>query len=167
MTAKTIGIRTLEAKNIAFEVFAYDATIRDANLVADEIGVPAQQVFKTLVVVRETGKPFLVMIPADRQLDLKKFARQIEEKKVKMATHNQAEELTGLQVGGISALALLNRAFEIYLDRSAESFDQIVISAGKKGLQVKLMVRDLIAVTKARLIDASDSLLGSQDQKKG
>lgn len=156
MTAKTIAMRTLDAKNIPYEVFTYDMAVRDATLVADEIGVSHQQVFKTLVVVRETGKPFLVMIPADRQLNLKRFAKQIGEKKVKMASHNQAEELTGLQVGGISTLALLNRGFGIYLDESAESFDQIVISGGKKGLQVKLAVRDLIIITQARLINASD-----------
>ncbi len=156
MTAKTIAMRTLDAKNIPYEVFTYDTAVRDATLVADEIGVSHQQVFKTLVVVRETGKPFLVMIPADRQLNLKRFAKQIGEKKVKMASHNQAEELTGLQVGGISTLALLNRGFGIYLDESAESFDQIVISGGKKGLQVKLAVRDLIIITQARLINASD-----------
>ena len=156
MTAKTIAMRTLDAKNIPYEVFTYDTTVRDATLVADEIGVPYQQVFKTLVVVRETGKPLLVMLPADRQLNLKRFARQIGEKKVKMAGHNQAEELTGLQVGGISTLALLNRGFGVYLDESAESFDQIVISGGKKGLQVKLAVRDLIVITQARLINASD-----------
>lgn len=156
MTAKTIAMRTLDAKNIPYEVFTYDTAVRDATLVADEIGVPHQQVFKTLVVVRETGKPFLVMIPADRQLNLKRFARQIGEKKVKMASHNQAEELTGLQVGGISTLALLNRGFGIYLDESAESFDQIVISGGKKGLQVKLAVRDLVIITQARLTNASD-----------
>ena len=156
MTAKTIAMRALDAKNIPYEVFTYDTTVMDATLVADEIGVPHQQVFKTLVVVRETGKPLLVMLPADRQLSLKRFARQIGEKKVKMASHNQAEELTGLQVGGISTLALLNRGFGIYLDESAESFDQIVISGGKKGLQVKLAVRDLIVITQARLINASD-----------
>ncbi len=156
MTAKTIAMRALDAKNIPYEVFTYDTTVRDATLVADEIGVPYQQVFKTLVVVRETGKPLLVMLPADRQLNLKRFARQIGEKKVKMAGHNQAEELTGLQVGGISTLALLNRGFGVYLDESAESFDQIVISGGKKGLQVKLAVRDLIVITQARLINASD-----------
>jgi Cys-tRNA(Pro)/Cys-tRNA(Cys) deacylase len=156
MTAKTIAMRALDAKNIPYEVFTYDTTVRDATLVADEIGVPHQQVFKTLVVVRETGKPLLVMLPADRQLNLKRFARQISEKKVKMAGHNQAEELTGLQVGGISTLALLNRGFGVYLDDSAKSFDQIVISGGKKGLQVKLAVRDLIVITQARLINASD-----------
>lgn len=156
MTAKTIAMRALDAKNIPYEVFTYDTTVRDAILLADEIGVPHQQVFKTLVVVRETGKPLLVMLPADRQLNLKRFARQIGEKKVKMAGHNQAEELTGLQVGGISTLALLNRGFGVYLDESAESFDQIVISGGKKGLQVKLAVRDLIVITQARLINASD-----------
>lgn len=156
MTTKTMAMRALEANNIPYEVLTYDSTITDATLVADEIGLPHLWVYKTLVVVRAGGKPMLVMIPAAWQLDLKKLAKAIGEKKVKMASHKQAEELTGLQVGGISALALLNRGFDIYLDESAESIDRVCISAGKKGLQMLLSVQDLIDVTGARLIDISE-----------
>jgi Cys-tRNA(Pro)/Cys-tRNA(Cys) deacylase len=156
MTTKTMAMRTLEAKNIPYEVLTYDETITDATFVADEIGLPQQRVFKTLVVVRNGGKPMLVIIPSNKQIYLKRLAKAVGEKKVKMASHKQAEELTGLQVGGISALALLNRGFDIYLDESAGSIDKICISAGKKGLQVQLSVQDLIDVTRAHLIDISD-----------
>jgi Cys-tRNA(Pro)/Cys-tRNA(Cys) deacylase len=156
MATKTMAMRTLDAKRIPYEVLTYDSSISDAALVADEIGLPHEQVFKTLVVVRNDRKSMLVMIPADRQLDLKSLAKMVGEKKVKMASHKQAEELTGLQVGGISALALLNRGFDIYLDASAGSFDRICISAGKKGLQVRLSAKDLIAATDARVIDVAN-----------
>jgi Cys-tRNA(Pro)/Cys-tRNA(Cys) deacylase len=155
MTTKTMAMRALEAKNIPYEVLTYDATITDAALVANEVGLPQQRVFKTLVVVRNGGKPMLVMIPSNRQLNLKRLAKAVGEKKVKMASHKQAEELTGLQVGGISALALLNRGFDVYLDESADTIEKICISAGEKGLQLMLSVQDLIDVTGARLIDIS------------
>jgi Cys-tRNA(Pro)/Cys-tRNA(Cys) deacylase len=96
------------------------------------------------------------MLPADRQLDLKKLAKAMNVKKVAMATQREAEHLTGLQVGGISALALLNRGFAVFLDASAQAYEQIYISAGQRGLDIKLAVRDLVRVTKARFVDASE-----------
>jgi Cys-tRNA(Pro)/Cys-tRNA(Cys) deacylase len=153
---KTNAMKLLEGKKVPYQSYAYPANLRDAQEVAAAVSIPVGQVFKTLVVPRpQPGKPMLVMIPSDRQLDLKKLAKAVGEKKLKMATHNEAERLTGLQVGGISALGLLNRGFDIYLDQPALAFDQIVISAGQRGLQIKLAVSDLVRVSKARMVDAS------------
>lgn len=139
----------------AHEVIPYSAEMRDAELIAEAIDVPAGELFKTLVVLRPPAKPVLVMVPADRQLDLKKLARTLGEKKVKMAGHDEAEALTGLKVGGISALALLNKGFVILLDASARAQEQILISGGQRGLDVKLAVKDLVKITGARLVDVS------------
>lgn len=155
MAEKTLAIRFLGGKKVAFEVHEYPASERDAVIVAEEMGVPAEQVFKTLVVLRPPKKPMLVMVPADKQLDLKKLAKAVGEKKVKMASHSEAESLTGLQVGGISALALVNKGFAMFLDKSAESFNQIYISAGQRGLDIKLAVKDLVKLTQARLVDVA------------
>jgi Cys-tRNA(Pro)/Cys-tRNA(Cys) deacylase len=155
MTEKTIAMRLLEGKKVAYQVHEFPVSERDAAVVAQELGVPAEQVFKTLVVTRPPKKPMLVMIPADRQLDLKKMAKAVGEKKVKMAGHAEAESLTGLQVGGISALALVNKGFAVFLDKSAEQFDQIYVSAGQRGLDIQLGVKDLMKVTQARLVDAT------------
>ena len=153
---KTNAMKLLEGKKVPYESYSYPANLRDAQEVAAAVGWPAGQVFKTLVVPRpKPSKPLLVMIPADRQLDLKKLAKAVREKKLKMATQREAELLTGLQVGGISALALLNKGFAIYLDQTAHAFDQIVISAGQRGLQIKLAVPDLVKVTRARMVDAA------------
>jgi len=153
---KTIAMKLLEGKKVAYETFSYPASLRDAQEVAAAVGWPAEQVFKTLVVPRpKQGKPMLVMIAADRQLDLKKLAKAVKEKKLKMATQREAERLTGLQVGGISALALLNRGFDIYLDDSAQEHTWIIISAGQRGLQIKLAVSDLVAVSGATRVDVS------------
>lgn len=154
---KTLAMRLLEGKKVAYTVVVYPEHLRDATEITQMLSVPAGQLFKTLVVLPPEGrpntKPLLVMIPADKQLGLKKLAKTVGVKKVKMATHEQAERLTGLQVGGISALALVQRPFTIYLDQSARQYEQIYISAGQRGLNIKLAVSDLIKLTQARLID--------------
>lgn len=155
MAEKTLAMRLLEGKKVAYEVHEYPASERDAEMVAIEIGAPAEQVFKTLVVLRPPKKPMLIMVPADRQLDLKKTAKVVGEKKVKMAAHAEAEAMTGLEVGGISALALVNKGFAVFLDESAERFDQIYVSAGQRGLDIQLAVKDLVKVTGARLVDVT------------
>jgi Cys-tRNA(Pro)/Cys-tRNA(Cys) deacylase len=152
---KTLAMRVLEGQKIPYEAVAYPNTERDALKVAAHLGVPAGEVFKTLVVVRERGKPLLVLIPADRQLDMKALAAAVGEKKLKMATHQEAEQLTRLQVGGISPLALLNKGFAIYLDQSATALAQIYVSAGQKGINLRVPVIGLIRVTGAQVIAAA------------
>lgn len=152
---KTLAMRLLEGKGIRYKAVTYPSSERDATVVARHLGVPAAQVFKTLVVLRERGKPFLTMIPADRQLDLKKMARAVGEKKLQMARHDQAEKMTGLEVGGISPLILLNRGFDIVLDANARKFNSIYISAGKKGINLEVPVEGLLEVTAARVLDVA------------
>jgi Cys-tRNA(Pro)/Cys-tRNA(Cys) deacylase len=72
-----------------------------------------------------------------------------------MAGHDQAEKLTGLKVGGISALALLNRPFDVYLDDAALQYEQILVSGGQRGVDLELRVSDLLAVTGAQTIVAT------------
>jgi Cys-tRNA(Pro)/Cys-tRNA(Cys) deacylase len=97
----------------------------------------------------------LVMIPGDRELDLKKLAKAVGAKKLKMASHQQAEQMTGLQVGGISPLVLVNKGFDIYLDEAARRHDAIFVSAGQKGINLRVAVADVLDVTGARWVDAS------------
>jgi Cys-tRNA(Pro)/Cys-tRNA(Cys) deacylase len=156
MAQKTQAMRVLEGQGIHYSSHTYDKSERDALLIAAEVGVPPEKVFKTLVVARQQMKPLLVMVPADRQLSLKKLAMLMGEKKVKMASHAEAERLTGLQVGGISPLVLLNKGFQIVLDRSAQDHQEIVLSAGQRGLQLRMQVSDLIQVTRPRILDVVD-----------
>jgi Cys-tRNA(Pro)/Cys-tRNA(Cys) deacylase len=72
-----------------------------------------------------------------------------------MATHREAEELTGLQVGGISALTLLDGGFQVYLNRSAENLSAFVVSAGQRGMNLRMRVDDFVRLTKARFVEAS------------
>lgn len=155
MTEKTQAMRALEGKKIAYAVLTYSADTRDAEEVALLVGLPPNEVFKTLVVMPpEPGKkPMLVMIPADKHLNLKQLAAASGAKKLKMATQREAEQLTGLQVGGISAVALLNKGFAVFIDRAAQAVPSVCISAGKRGLQIRLATADLIKLTNARVVD--------------
>ena len=154
-SAKTNAMRVLDARQVPYEVFTFSPDIHSAEGVAHVLGLPPEQVYKTLVVVRPQGRAMLVMIAGDRELDLKGFAKAIGEKKVAMASQREAEELTGLQVGGISALALVGRPFDVYIDRPATRLSHILVSAGQRGINLRVAVEDLIRVTRARVVDAS------------
>jgi Cys-tRNA(Pro)/Cys-tRNA(Cys) deacylase len=160
MTAPNILLPKLvqyALKGVNFETTTFPDTMRDAEEIAAFLGLPPAQLFKTLVIVSpdNKGKQYLVIIAANQQLDLKQFAKAVAEKKLVMASHDQAEKLTGLQVGGISALALKNKNFKIYLDESAQQFEQIYVSGGKRGLDVKLAVTDLVQITGAAFVNAA------------
>lgn len=157
MVQKTLAMRLLEGKGVPYEAVTYDSNVRDAEVVAEQVGAPEEQVFKTLVAVRDRGKPMLVMVPAPQQLDLKKLAKAMGEKKVKMASHDEAEKLTGLQVGGISPLLLVNRGFEILIDESAKAHDAVYVSAGEKGINLKVPVSDLVELTGATYVAVTGS----------
>ena len=153
MTDKTNTMRMLEARNVPYTAHYFSSDIHSAEEVAEAVGLPAQEVFKTLVAIPPKGHPLLAIVPGDRELDLKKLARAAKQKKVRMASHRQAESLTGLQVGGISALALLHKTFRVFLDASAERFERILVSAGQRGINLQLPVVDLVEVVDARIAD--------------
>lgn len=138
-----------------FDLFELSAEKHSAEETAELLGVAPALVFKTLVVLSEDRgrKPLLVMVPAGRELSLKALAAALgERKKLRMATQAEAEALTGLKVGGISALALLNRGFAVCLDDTAGQLAHIHISAGQRGATLRLAVSDLVALTQARLV---------------
>lgn len=153
---KPLAIRMLEQRKIPHQVFEFDDTIRSAQEVARVTGTPADQVLKTLVVEQEPprGKPFLVMMPSSLEIDLKVLAQSLELKKLRMASHRDAEAQTGLKVGGISALALLGKGFPVLIEETATLFDDILVSAGQRGWDVRLRLADLLGLTGARPVRA-------------
>jgi Cys-tRNA(Pro)/Cys-tRNA(Cys) deacylase len=152
---KSNVIRMLEARHVPYQAYTYATSIRSAEDVAQVLGLPAHEVYKTLVVLPPRGKPLLLVIPGPRALDLKRLAQALGAKKLRMATHREAEELTGLQAGGISALALLDRGFQVYVDQAAQTITAFVVSAGQRGMNLRLRVDDFMGVTRARFVDAS------------
>ncbi len=148
--------RLLDSRKIAYTVFELPAEKIGALEAARLLHVAPEEVYKTIVVTREKpGKPLLVVIPGPNEVDLKRVATFLGEKKVHLPTERQAEQLTGLQAGGISPLALLNRGFEVLLDQSAQVHDTLHISGGQRGLNIRLPVQALIDLTHARLAEVS------------
>ena len=92
----------------------------------------------------------LVVVPGNSTVDLKLVASALNEKKVYLPTEREAEELTGLQAGGISPLALIKKGFQVVIDSSAQNFKEIHVSGGQRGLNIKLSVADLVKLTNAR-----------------
>lgn len=148
--------RMLDARHIHYTAYELPAEKIGALEAANLMNVPAERVFKTIVVTRVgKGKPILAMVPGPTEVDLKALAKAVGEKKLALATQREAEQLTGLQVGGISALALLNRGFQMVLDASAERLDEIYISGGQRGLDICLSVKDLVHLTNSRIAPIS------------
>lgn len=120
---KLNSMRLLDSHKVAYEVHSYTYDPDDppdASEVARRIGLPPAQVFKTLVVTPgATARPLLVMLPADRHLDLKRLAAAVGQKRLELMPRAETERLTGLKVGGIGALALVQKRWASYLDRSA------------------------------------------------
>lgn len=157
MKNKLNSMRLLEQHKIPYEVVEFSDELRDAEVIAEVIGLPPFMVYKTLVVEPErTGaKPFLVMIAADRKLDLKKLASVAGEKKVRMAAHKDAEAMTGLKVGGISALALTHKNWTVFLDQPAMNLQNILVSGGQRGIDLRVPTQALIGLLRPRLAEIS------------
>jgi len=143
--------RLLDAKKIAYQAFELSAEKHSALETAAMLGVAPELVYKTIVLAREKGKPLLVIIPGPNVVDLKAVAAALGEKKVRLTTQREAEQLTGLQAGGISPLALINRGFSVLLDNSALAQPEIHISGGQRGLNIRLGVDALVKLCSARL----------------
>lgn len=148
--------RLLDAQHIAYQAYELPAEKLGAFETAQILGVPPERVYKTIVVLRSgKGKPLLAIVPGDSEVDLKKLARAVNEKKLTLPTERQAEQLTGLQAGGISPLALIKRGFQMILDQTAQSQNEIHISGGQRGVNIRLSVSALITVTGAQVADIS------------
>lgn len=148
--------RLLDQRKIPYTAYELPAEKLGALEVAQILGVKPELVYKTIVVRREgQGKPILAVVPGPQEVDLKALARAVGVKKVHLASQRQAEQLTGLQVGGISPLALLNQGFQVVLEAAAQDHTEIYLSGGQRGLNLCLPVNAVIALTNAMLAHIS------------
>jgi Cys-tRNA(Pro)/Cys-tRNA(Cys) deacylase len=144
--------RFLDSRKVSYTAFETPAEKLGALEVARILGVSPETVFKTIVVIREKpGKLILALIPGNQSLDLKILAAALGEKKMYLPTEREAEKMTGLQAGGISPLALINKGFQVVIDSSAQNLTQIHVSGGQRGINIRLPVTDLMKLTNARL----------------
>jgi len=146
--------RLLDSKKIVYTAYELPAEKLGAEETARILAVPLEIVFKTIVVLREKpGKSILAVVPGTGEVNLKAVASALGEKKVHLPTQAEAEKITGLQAGGISPLALINKGFTVLLDSSALTYEHIHVSGGQRGLNILLPVKSLIALTNARTAD--------------
>jgi Cys-tRNA(Pro)/Cys-tRNA(Cys) deacylase len=144
--------RFLDSRKIRYQAYETPAEKLGALETATILHVPPELVYKTIVVNREKPKkPLLAVVPGPWNVDLKLLAAALGEKKVHLPTEREAEQLTGLQAGGISPLALLNKGFQVMIDSSARNHPEIHVSGGQRGLNIRLGVDDLIKLTNARV----------------
>jgi len=152
MTIVNNVTRLLDSRKIPYTVFELPPEKLGAFETARLLDVEPDTVYKTIVVTRDRPrKPLLVVIPGSHQVDLKSLAAFLGEKKVRLPTERDAEVITGLQAGGISPLALLNKGFQVVLDASAREQVEIHVSGGQRGLNIRLPVEAFIRLTKARV----------------
>ena len=156
---KTHAIRLLESKGVPHTVTVYDDSgeFHTGEEAAALVGAAAHTVYKTLVVLRDppSGRPMLAIVPVALQADLKALATALGEKRLRMSTQKEAERLTGLQAGGISALAVPLGRFDVLIDEQARSLERVHVSAGGRGLDVELAVDDLVGLTGAKFVKAT------------
>lgn len=158
--AKTNAARLLDSLGIAYEVRAYEVDPDDLSAisVARKIGLPAEQVFKTLLTRAATGAGqrdaihLFAVIPGDAELDLKKLAHAASVKKIELASLKDVEPLTGYVRGGVTVMAA-RTAFPAYADETIELHDVISISAGQRGTQLVMAPADYLRATGAILAD--------------
>jgi Cys-tRNA(Pro)/Cys-tRNA(Cys) deacylase len=146
---KTNATRLLDNLGIAYELREYEVDPDDlsAGKVAQAIGFPPEQVFKTLLAKGEAGF-CMAVVPGDQEVDLKALARLSGNRRVELVPVAQLQQLTGYIRGGVTALAA-KKAFPVFIDETAELFDVISISAGLRGLQILLKPQDYVQAVQA------------------
>ena len=151
---KTNAIRILEANKINFQLFSYEFSLDeiDAVSVARKIDAEPESVFKTLIARSNTNELFVFVIPGNETLDLKKAANVSGVKKIDMIKEKELLPLTGYIKGGCTPVGL-KKPFPIFIDETIELFDEIYVSAGVRGTQMKLNPLELVKLVNAKIED--------------
>ena len=152
MPTKTNATRLLDQMGIHYELREYEVDPDDlaAETVAGKIGLPPEQVFKTLVARGDRNGICLAVIPGNAELDLKALAAASGDRKIQLVPVKELQALTGYIRGGVTALAA-KKDYPVYVDETVELFDVISISAGVRGLQILLTPANFLKATKATL----------------
>ena len=154
---KTNAMRTLENHKINYDVheYAWNEEHTDAKTAAAKVDMPFEKIYKTLVAVGNNTGVIVACIPASTELDLKKFAKANGNKKVDMLHMKDLEKTTGYIRGGCSPVGM-KKLFPTYIAAEAEALETIVVSAGKRGMQMEVIPLDLIEVTNGEFADITE-----------
>ena len=147
---KTNGARILESLGISFEIQEYEVDPEDlsATTVARKIGMPPEQVFKTLLTTGGPNLYIFAVIPGDAELDFKKLARAAGLRKAEMVPLKDVQPLTGYIRGGVTVFGA-KKAYPVFVDETAILFDKISVSAGARGTQLILSPQDYLRAAQA------------------
>jgi len=154
---KTNAVRLLDARKIQYDLLEYEVDENDLSAVtlARKIGKDPSQIFKTLVLRGDKTGVFVAVIPGDSEVDLKKAAKVSGNKNSAMTAMKELLPLTGYIRGGCSPLGM-KKNYPVYIHETCQLFDRIFISAGTRGMQIKLSPEDLILMTGAVVCDISN-----------
>lgn len=154
---KTNAVRLLDEKGIAYELRAYEVDPEDltAETVAAKIGLPLEQVFKTLVARGDRHGVCFAVVPGNAKLDLKALAKLTGDRKMETVALKEVQPLTGYIRGGVTVLGA-KKAYPVYVDETIELFDVVSISAGVRGLQILLAPASYLHATAATVGSIAD-----------
>ena len=151
---KTNAMRILDSKKIKYSIIEYD--IEDGKIdgisVARRTGQNIEEVYKTLVTIGASKELYVFVIPVACELSLKKAAKAAKEKKVEMIHVNDILKFTGYIRGGCSPIGM-KKLYKTFIHEAAKDIDTICVSGGKKGLQIRLIPKELVDISKAELVD--------------
>jgi Cys-tRNA(Pro)/Cys-tRNA(Cys) deacylase len=165
-THKTNGARFLDSLGISYSIREYEVDPEDlaATTVARKIGMPAAQVFKTLLTTDGSGDYFFAVVPGDAELDFKKLARAAGVRKAEMVSLKDVQPLTGYIRGGVTVFGA-KKAFAVFADETIELFDVISVSAGLRGSQLLLAPTDYLRAAEATVADLTKDIRTSDQAK--
>jgi Cys-tRNA(Pro)/Cys-tRNA(Cys) deacylase len=154
---KTNAARLLDTKGISYELAGYEVDENDLSAVtlAKKIGQNIEQIFKTLVLRGNKTGVFVCVVPGNAEVDLKKAAKVSGNKSCEMVHQKELLGLTGYIRGGCSPLGM-KKIYPVYIHETCRLFDQIFVSAGQRGLQLKLSPGDLISAVEAEVCDVTE-----------
>lgn len=156
MEDKTNVMRILDQKKIEYKEHTYlNTDAIGGQEVAEALGEDANRVFKTLVTVGKTGNHYVFLVPVNKELNLKKAAKAVGEKKIEMIKSKELLPLTGYIHGGCSPIGM-KKFFKTTIHSTAENYDTIMFSAGKIGYQVETSLSSLKKVIRFDLEDIAD-----------
>jgi len=158
MTHKTNAVRLLDQLGVKYELREYEVDPDDlsAETVAAKVGLPPEQVFKTLVARGDRNGICMAVIPGDSEVNLKALASASSDRKIQLVPMKELLALTGYVRGGVTALAG-KKDYPVYVDETIELFDVVSISAGTRGLQILLSPADYLRVTNAAVANIAES----------
>lgn len=150
-TGKTNAARLLDGLGVAYTLRGYEVDLDDLSAVsvAAKVGLPPEQVFKTLVARGDRLGVCLALVPGDEQLDLKALARATGDRRAELVALKEVQPLTGYVRGGVTALGC-KRDYPVFIDETAQLFDEISVSAGQRGLQIVIGPDDYARAVRGR-----------------